>query len=90
MLRKYAEKNPDASKMLIKKAEAREAQYNHLLDVSNYKKVLDHVDMILNKVEEELAKHREGKRFLGLMLFTCTDFFRKSRLVAVLKKVYFS
>ncbi|RZC37886.1 ganglioside-induced differentiation-associated protein 1, partial [Asbolus verrucosus] len=56
-LREYAEKNPEAKEVLLKKAADREEKYKRLLVEQNFKEVLDEVHEILGQIEDELSKH---------------------------------
>lgn len=59
-LRKYAQENPDAKDMLLKKADAQDEKHKIIVDKNEFLKLLAQVDEVLTKVEEELATHTGG------------------------------
>lgn len=60
-LREYAEKNPEAKEVLLKKASDREETYKLLSVEKNFMDVLNEVHTILDEIEAELKKHTGGK-----------------------------
>ncbi|XP_019874382.1 ganglioside-induced differentiation-associated protein 1 [Aethina tumida] len=70
-LRKYAQENPDAKDMLLKKADAQDEKHKIIVDKNEFLKLLAQVDEVLTKVEEELATHTGDKSNWWL----CSDSF---------------
>ncbi|GLV34856.1 Gdap1 [Carabus blaptoides fortunei] len=57
LLRTYAEKNLESREILLQKAIAQDKKHLTITNLDEYLKLLDQVDNVLTKVEEELAKH---------------------------------
>lgn len=60
ILRAHAEANPEAKDVLLQKITIHEQKSNMILDKNEYLKVLNQVNEVLIKVEEELASHTGG------------------------------
>lgn len=59
-LRKYAEKNPKCREILLQKADLQDKKHLQVINKDEFKKVLSHLEGVLDKIEEELTKHDEG------------------------------
>ncbi|KAI4470385.1 gdap1 isoform a [Holotrichia oblita] len=71
MLRERAEKNPQHKEILLQKADLQEKKHLQVIDKNEFGKILGHLDNVLDKIEEELSKHGEGKENWWL----CSDRF---------------
>lgn len=60
-LREYAAKNPDCRDTLLRKAEFQDKKHKTLMDKDEFLNILNHVDTVLDTIENELAKHKESK-----------------------------
>ncbi|KRT78723.1 Glutathione S-transferase [Oryctes borbonicus] len=71
ILREYAEKNPKHKDILLQKADLQEKKHFQVISKDEFAKVIGKLDNVLDKIEEELAKHGKDKKNWWL----CTDRF---------------
>ncbi|XP_077289097.1 ganglioside induced differentiation associated protein 1 [Arctopsyche grandis] len=72
-LRLHAELNPDAKSVLLKKAENQDKKHQLITTKEEYKKILDSVAEVLEKVESELANHDEEGMWLCSKEYSIAD-----------------
>lgn len=72
-LRRVADKVPSAHDILIQKSDLQERKRQSITNREQYLKILNQVDEVLAKVEEELERHENGK-FFYLLMFTLGSF----------------
>lgn len=55
--------NPEARDILLKKAEFQDKKHQLITDKEEYIKILENVNIILIKVEEQLNEMKKGSKF---------------------------
>lgn len=60
ILRECAENSPEAREILLQKANAHDKKLPTMLNKESYLKLLEQVEDVLTKVEEELSKHSDS------------------------------
>lgn len=70
-LREHAEKNPKSREILLQKADLQDKKHIQVTNKEEFSKIVDHLDNVLDKIEEELSNQGEDKKNWWL----CTDRF---------------